>query len=375
MKILIISNLYPSTEKIGNEIGNMLLHHYARHLVKNHQLTVINPHSYNLLEIFRRERFVRSFTLDGIKIFNRSVLRLPGDYLVKRKFRSVVDVKDCELLIGCLPVGLEIANYLSKKFHVPHISYLHITDFYRSGVSENKLTSKYRNFLQSAAGFAFISAKLQKSFQRHLGKGINQCILPGAISKEWVEALKDRTFELGDSVRIVTPSRIIQRKNIELILEALQVLDDDRLHFTLAGHGEHARKLEEKCREEALLDSSVSFVGVKTHSEIRELMDANDFMILLSVNESFGLVYLEAMARGSITIGTKGEGIDGVIEHGKNGFLCEPTTAALVELFKEILAMEPSQLSTVSKAGQVTAQQYLYENQAQHFVEFIEKCL
>lgn len=350
----------------------MLLHHYARHLVKDHQLTVINPHSYNLLEIFQRERFARSFTLDGIKIFNRPVLRLPGDYLVKRKFRSVVDVTDCELLIGCLPVGLEIANYLSKKFHVPHISYLHITDFYRSGVSKNRLTNKYRNFLQSAAGFAFISAKLQNSFQMHLGKNINQCILPGAISKEWVEALGDRTFELGDSVRIVTPSRIIERKNIALILEFLQIIDDDRLHLTLAGHGEHAPKLAEKCRKEALLESSVSFLGMKTHAEIRELMDTNDFMILLSVNESFGLVYLEAMARGCIAIGTKGEGIDGVIEHGKNGFLCEPTAAALVELFKEILVMEPSQLRRVSKAGKVTAEQYLYQNQAQLFTEFIE---
>ena len=42
--------------------------------------------------------------------------------------------------------------------------------------------------------------------------------------------------------------------------------------------------------------------------------------IMISKNETFGLVYLEAMARGCITIGSRNQGIDGVINHGVNGF-------------------------------------------------------
>lgn len=44
---------------------------------------------------------------------------------------------------------------------------------------------------------------------------------------------------------------------------------------------------------------------------------------MISKNESLGLVYLEAMAKGCITIGSRNEGIDGVIVDGLNGFLCE----------------------------------------------------
>ena len=36
--------------------------------------------------------------------------------------------------------------------------------------------------------------------------------------------------------------------------------------------------------------------------------------------EAYGLVYLEAMARGCITIASRDEGFDGVIKDGINGF-------------------------------------------------------
>ena len=49
----------------------------------------------------------------------------------------------------------------------------------------------------------------------------------------------------------------------------------------------------------------------------------SDVFVLPSVNETFGMVYLEAMSQGCIPIGTSGEGIDGIIENGKNGYLCD----------------------------------------------------
>ena len=42
---------------------------------------------------------------------------------------------------------------------------------------------------------------------------------------------------------------------------------------------------------------------------------------MISQGEAFGLVYLEAMARGCITIASRGEGFDGIIKDGINGFL------------------------------------------------------
>lgn len=44
---------------------------------------------------------------------------------------------------------------------------------------------------------------------------------------------------------------------------------------------------------------------------------------MISTNEIFGLVYLEAMAASCLTIASKNGGVDGIIKCEKNGFLCE----------------------------------------------------
>ena len=70
---------------------------------------------------------------------------------------------------------------------------------------------------------------------------------------------------------------------------------------------------------------------------------------MISENETFGLVYLEAMGRGCITIGSKNQGIDGVIINGVNGFLCkEGDQDDLKKIIKQInllTSLERQQIS------------------------------
>ena len=74
---------------------------------------------------------------------------------------------------------------------------------------------------------------------------------------------------------------------------------------------------------ENTLDNNVVFLGKMPRENIIHYYDNNDCFIMISLSEAFGLVYLEAMSRGCICVGSKGQGIDGVIVDGENGFLCE----------------------------------------------------
>ena len=66
------------------------------------------------------------------------------------------------------------------------------------------------------------------------------------------------------------------------------------------------------------------------------MLKQHDVFIMISKNETFGLVYLEAMAVGCITIASRQEGFDGIIKHGYNGFLCEAgNQEELEKLIKE----------------------------------------
>jgi len=66
-------------------------------------------------------------------------------------------------------------------------------------------------------------------------------------------------------------------------------------------------------------------------TEVLKAMRASHLFLMPSVQETFGLVYLEAMASGCVVIGHQGWGIDGVVEEGVNGYLVAAPTEAEIE--------------------------------------------
>jgi glycosyltransferase involved in cell wall biosynthesis len=92
-------------------------------------------------------------------------------------------------------------------------------------------------------------------------------------------------------------------------------------------------KIVQKITELQLQDCVV-MLGKLSRDEVQNKLIATDVFVMVSEPEAFGLVYVEAMSKGCIAIGTKGQGIDGVIKHGENGFLSQ---ARSVEALKEIL--------------------------------------
>ena len=85
-----------------------------------------------------------------------------------------------------------------------------------------------------------------------------------------------------------------------------------------------------------IIKSNIHFMGRKTHEEVLTQMKKSDIFILPSVNETFGQVYLEAMGCGCITIGTRNDGIDGIIKDGKNGFLTTPNIMDIKKVLNRI---------------------------------------
>ena len=95
---------------------------------------------------------------------------------------------------------------------------------------------------------------------------------------------------------------------------------------------------------------------------------------MISKGEAFGLVYLEAMARGCITIGSKNEGIDGVIEHGVNGFLCEAgSVECLTKLILHINTLSSSQKLEISKNAMKTAKGLTDNMAAQKYISALDR--
>jgi len=67
------------------------------------------------------------------------------------------------------------------------------------------------------------------------------------------------------------------------------------------------------------------------------------------------LVYLEALAAGCIVIGSKGEGIDGIIVNGENGFLVSPGNVnELKQRLIEFVSLNDGQYHEMMKNSHAT---------------------
>ena len=91
--------------------------------------------------------------------------------------------------------------------------------------------------------------------------------------------------------------------------------------LTIVGDGPQRENLEKLVRSENLSDC-VTFCGRLTRDRIKEVFDKSDCFVLASKGETFGVVYIEAMAAGLPVIATKCGGPEGFV-NDSNGVLVE----------------------------------------------------
>jgi teichuronic acid biosynthesis glycosyltransferase TuaC len=81
----------------------------------------------------------------------------------------------------------------------------------------------------------------------------------------------------------------------------------------------------------------VHFLGRRSRVEVAEAMRTCSVFVLPSSSEGLGCVYLEAMACGKPVIACRGQGIEEIIEQGRNGWVIP--TGGLDELVQALVTV------------------------------------
>lgn len=118
---------------------------------------------------------------------------------------------------------------------------------------------------------------------------------------------------------VVCVGRLVIQKNYAYALEIFAKLraTHDAL-LCMAGDGQEREALTDYARELGIA-SDVRFLGFR--SDIPKLMHAGDVLLVTSTEEAFGLVIVEAAARGIATVATPFAAAREVIRDGKTGVL------------------------------------------------------
>ena len=130
---------------------------------------------------------------------------------------------------------------------------------------------------------------------------------------------KELGFDDGQIV-VLSIGELSVRKNHRVIIEALAKINDKNVHYVIAGRGSKKEELEALAKELGVQDN-VHLLGFR--KDVVDLCRAADVFCLPSLQEGLGMVTLEAMAGGLPCVASNVRGPIEIIEHGKNGFLCD----------------------------------------------------
>lgn len=144
------------------------------------------------------------------------------------------------------------------------------------------------------------------------------------------------------------------------------------IFLTVVGDGAERGRLEALTRELGLADC-VAFLGRLPNQGTLSEMAKAEIFVMPSYPEGFGIVYLEAMASGCVTIGTKGEGIDGFIRDGENGFLVPPDDVDAIVQTIDRCFQSPALEESIAAAGRRDAMRQTWAHNAERYIQLFKE--
>ena len=135
---------------------------------------------------------------------------------------------------------------------------------------------------------------------------------------------------------------LLRRKGEYVLLEAARLLKEKGIDFkvVIVGDGPEREGVENSAIEKGIEDS-VKLEGAKFYPQLLYYYNSADLFVLPSFGESFGIVYLEAMACGIPVIGTDATGLPEIIPSEDYGIIIPAGNAvALAEAIEKGLEKE-----------------------------------
>lgn len=129
-------------------------------------------------------------------------------------------------------------------------------------------------------------------------------------------------------LRLLSLGRLVEKKAIGDVLQALQHVAAGSVSYTIAGDGPDHSRLRELATEIADRHE-IRFLGAVDPQSVPELHESHDVFVAPSVTgqdgnkEGIPVAIMEAMASGMPVVSTWHSGIPELVEHGKAGLLVE----------------------------------------------------
>lgn len=400
MRILIITQLYPQPDDVGDNKPTKTVEYFAKEWVKEgHKVIVahcpskfpfvfylIPPAIKNKLagatsNIFpslssRRKLRRKEF---GIIVYRFPMLKLfPGNgYSSRRMYNQANEIKKYlkkEHFVPDLVVGhfanpsAELTAILSKAYNSKSSIVFH-HDCTRQNIEKYRINKSIKHI--NAIGVRSVIEAHQVKKRLNLPKLPFICY--SGVPNDAVEAAASicQKHDFSNGIKHLYVGSLIKRKHLDSVIKAFLNTSDENDSLTVVGGGPEEKTLK-KLVSDLNGDTKIIFTGRIPREKVLEEMKNSQIFTLISSGETFGMVYVEAMLQGCLTIASKGEGFDGIIKDGLNGFLCNAGDQNNLEkIYARIKNMSKDERNTIGQAALDLAMHFSEREVAENYLNDI----
>jgi glycosyltransferase involved in cell wall biosynthesis len=235
-----------------------------------------------------------------------------------------------------------------------------------------------------------IQAKLEASHARHADLVItvsrycaqrleelygvaNAVVVPELID---LESWRDR-FRLNTAApdpgkfTVLSVCRFYPRKRLDVLLRAVALLRDRilQLEVRIVGNGPERDRLRHLATELSI-ERFITWVGDVSIDDLAAEYNRADVFCLPSVQEGFGIVFLEAMAAGKPIVATHAAAVPEVV---RNGVLVEPDNTESLANALILLDRDPDMRRLLGEAGSRDVEDFGMHRVARQFLSEVTK--
>ena len=145
-------------------------------------------------------------------------------------------------------------------------------------------------------------------------------MIPNAVRSDLFKPLPHSAESSRRRVNVLCVARLVVRKGLDDLLQALALAGDCDLSLTLQGAGPEAQALERLAHSLGIADR-VHFNGYRPQPELPDVYAQADIFVLPSHTESCSMALLEAMSCGLPVVASQIGGNPELIEEGRGGLL------------------------------------------------------
>lgn len=372
MRVLTLTPFYPSAEddSQGGFVAEPLLWTERGGDVENHVIAV-RP--------FYRGRF--HAVGSGVPSTWKTYFSFPGNFglpaagafLASGMLRSTRDSQrlrafDLIHAHGALPCG-HAAMVVGRKLGIPFVVSVHGLDAF----SESQAGRAARGWCRRVSEEVYASAQavicISEKVRERLGRDLSA---KARVIYNGVDAGMFRPgLELKSPLVVLSVGNLIPIKGHALLLRAFARIVEavPECSLEIFGDGPERETLL-RLAQQLGISRRIRFEGRQSRAKVAEAMRRCAVFALPSTYEGLGCVYLEAMASGKPAIGCRGQGIEEIIQHGKNGFLISPgNEAEMTEVLNMLLQNEDLRSRVGMNALTSVLQRHTLEHQARQLTD------